>query len=361
MGNMQLAYLAKERAYSSDSGVIYLDLPSAEQISMIMIEFSVGSGASSSVVGSRSVLDTVKDVQVLLEGAKTAYKCAPEVGSFLAFLGRGEVPPHKLSNRGTQILRLPILFGRWPFDTEYMLDTSKYANAQLQIEYELNTTYEATGTATLTCYFFRPLTSMSPHGFIRSRTVNLYNTSGSAETKEIDLPTGLPWYRVGFRAYDFDQFIHKVCTDIDFDIDEGRQHLFNGRMEDLITLQKLWFGSEIPMNHSRQMAQNDDWLPTFSGAENMVVMMDESANAVVTSNPANYGPSFQLKWPGVSSEETITTQAIGVLPFSSLLLGNFDEMPFNAPAHSDAKITFELGAYSAVLETFVQEVVEGVL
>lgn len=361
MKNMQLAYLEKERAYSSNSGVMYIDLPSKEQISMIMVEYQQTSGASGSVDGEHSVLDTITDISVLLEGSKIAYKAAPELGSFMSFLAEGKVPPHKLSTRGTALMRLPIFFGRYPGDEKYMLDTSKYSSAQLQIEYNLSTTYGSTGTSILTVWFLRPLESVALEGFIRNRVVNIYSSTGSAETKSVDLPTGLPWLRAGFRIYDYNQFLHKNVTDVDLDIDEGRLHLFNGRIEDLITLQKMWYGAEIPMCHSRQMALNGDYAPSFCGIESFVNFFDESANVVVCGSSANYGPSFEVRWTGVTTEETLSTQVVGALPFSGLVLLDAVDAPFDAPAHADAKITFELGAYTALVETFVQEVVTGEL
>jgi hypothetical protein len=163
-------------------------------------------------------------------------------------------------------------------------------------------------------------------------------TVATAGEVSVDLPSGLPWLRVGARVYDYDQFIHNDITDLDLDVGEG-----------------------IAMCHNRAMAVTGDYLPSHCGLESPIFFMDESASPVVTSCDANYGPSFELVWPAVTTEETITSQAIGALPFSGLVLGDFAREPFVIADYGDAKLVYTQGAYAVLLESFVQEVVANVL
>ena len=364
MADFQLAYLEKERGYTADSGTIYLDLPSAEQVSMLMVEFTVSNTSPTSRDYERTILDVVGKVEVLLAGAKTAYSCCPEVGSYLAWLAAKKVPPHRIRERGETTLRLPIYFGRYPFDPEYMLDTSLYPSVQLQIPYALNTTYETTGSSKLTVWYARPIDKQSLKGFVRSRTINTYSSTGSAETKEIDLPTGLPWHSVGFRAYDVDCWPSGNVTDVDLDVDQGRLHLFDGRMEDLISLQQLWFGESVRGNQLWAMPVSGDYWQTFLGDVEAVHFTSFAASAWMFASSAIYGPSAEIRMVDADGNAAVNAvdvycQAEGSLPYSGVALGYFPDAPYAAPLHSDIKIEYTLGAYTTLLETWLQEIVSG--
>lgn len=362
----QLAYLKKEEAYSSDSGTIFVDLPSDEQISMLMVEFQCYNTSPTSRDDDRSVLDVVKDVHVLLEGSKSAYHVKPEVGSYLSFIGSGQLPLHNLRERGAQNMRLPIYFGRYPGDPDYLLDTRPYSSAQLQIEYELNTTYETSGTAVLTVWFLRPLDRLAPAGFVRSRIVNTFTSSGSAETKSIDLPTGLPWLNVGFRVFDFDYYPTGNVTDVDFDVDEGRLHLFDGGSGQLMTLNTEWYHQPLWGHRYWAMPVSGNNVQTFMGDAETIQWSQGGANLVIFNSSAIWGPSYAITMrdndgTAISTATDIFSTPLGSLPYQCFTLGNFADDPFPAPSHADAKVVFELSAHAALVETFVQEVVAGTL
>lgn len=362
----QLAYLKKEESYSSDSGTVFVDLPSDEQISMLMVEFQCYNTSPTSRDDDRSVLDVVKDIHVLLEGSKSAYHVKPEVGSYLAYLAAKRLPPHNVKERGAQNMRLPIYFGRYPGDPDYLLDTRPYSSAQLQIEYELDTTYETSGTAVLTVWLLRPLDRLAPAGFVRSRIVNTFSSSGSAETKSVDLPTGLPWLNVGLRVFDFDAFIANNLTDVDFDIDEGRLHLFDGRIEDLMRLNELWYDQPLWGHRLWAMPVSGNQVQTFLGEVDTIQWSQLGANLVIFNSSAIWGPRYTITMrdndgTAISTATDISSKPHGILPYQCMTVGNFADDPFPAPSHADAKIVLELGAYTALIETWVQEIVAGTL
>jgi len=363
----QLAYLMKEKAHTSNSGTIYVDLPSNEVISMIMVDFSITNGTTR--LYTRSILDVVKKVEVLLEGSKTAYSVKPEVGSYLAFLQSGTLPPHKLydgPNSAGNTMALPIYFGRYPGDPEYALDTGQYSNAQLLIEYELDTTYDGSTTAEVTVWFMRPIDMMTPRGFIRSRTVHEFDSGASAGETQVDLPTGLPWYNVGFRYFDVDRYLRDGVTDVDLDIDEGRLHLFDGRIEDLLMLQQLKWGGYVegPIVYSAPL--HSEYVQSFMGVVEHAEVIDFNVTpdwfSIASWNGQRLAVgSLDYNGTPVAAARASLWRCTGIAPFGGLLLFDGSEGPFNAPAHADAKITYVNGAYDGNYQTFVQEVVEGAL
>lgn len=366
MTQLQLAYLEKERTYSANSGTIYIDLPSNELISMLMVEFQVDKGGT--VLYSRTLLDAITKVRVLLEGSKTAFSANPFVGTGMAYLQSGQVPPHNYTERptGQEVMRLPIYFGRFPGDPDYMLDTGQYSSAQLQIDYALNTTYEGTGSSKVTVWFLRPFSRGVVRGFIRSRQIHDKTSSGSAEEIRVDLPTGLPWFSVGFRSFDIDRYVKSNVTDVDLDIDEGRMHLFNGRIEDLMLLQKMMFDGLVLGSPVYAYGTGDTYVQSHLAAW-------ESAVGMSFANIGEYPTTHS--WNGQRAAVCMRTDAAGVSTTARAVFwqfkgvgpeGNFivfdgRELPFGAPAFADAKLIYQQGAYTNIIQTWLQEVVEGVL
>jgi len=363
---LQLAYVAKEKPYSADSGVIYLDLPAKEMISAIGLDFQATVGGT--VPTTTSLIDRITKIEVLLEGAKVAFSADAQLASFLHFFQAGTVPKHHVSYRPTDYSNVrPLLhFGRFPGDPEYMLDTSKYSSAQLAIEYALNTTYEATGTTVLTVYILRPYNTVEPKGFIRSRKVHVFTGSGTAGETQVDLPTGLPWFGLGFRKFLVTSDVITPLTDVDVDIDEGRMHLYQGRIEDLLTEQARMFGHPIVGNYIYAYPTGDTSIYCLMGDVWMAHTTLGANVAEWINNHGWYDGKLNLNIRVHDGTVSATARSaritpMGLLPYSGWTVFDGRDAPFPAPDHSDATIKYTLGAYSPVISTWLQEVVEGVL
>ena len=366
MAQWEISYLERARAESANSGTLYIDLPKSEQISMIMLEFSCYNTAATSRLYSRTILDVVKSIRVLLEGSKDAYNVQPEVASYLAWLQAGVMPAHRIRERGQTMIRVPIIFGRYPRDEEYLLDTAAYSSAQLQVEYELNTTYETTATTEYTVWLLRPTKRVSPQGFIRSRIVQEYTSAVAGETRQVDLPTGLPWLRTGFRVFDIDAFNNRIVTDVDLNIDQGRQHIFDGRFKDLETLNKLWNGSQVVGPEHWVMTLSGDYVQNIMADPDRLLWSDYGAAVSIYNSSAIWSNQHQLTMrddAGTAITVALDTAvtAIGGFPFSCYTIGEFGLEPFPAPQHNEAFIEYVTGAYAALIQTWVQEVVRGAL
>jgi hypothetical protein len=364
MGLFQKVYLVRQRGGLPDAGVVYVDLPVNEVLSGLVVNFQVTN--TTSVNRARSIFDVVTDVRVLLEGSKVAYAAPPALGSFLAFLQSGYLPPHyprDLASSATGMV-LPILFGRWMNDQEYALDTSRYAHAQLQIAYALNTTYEATGSAQVTVWALRPLTRFTPRGFIRSRMVYERTTSGAAETVEFSLPVGLNWYSVGIRCFDADRTLTGNVTWVTLDVDGGRLLLVDNRIEDVVDHQSLLTGAPITGYPIPTSVANGNTQQTFMdvqtavgvtpnvGINNFFAVTDMSGQQATIAVTDTTGGA-------VTTARAVTVQPQGVCPFGGLLVYDGRENPFPASTYSEAKLVLTHAAYVNLIQGFVQEVVEG--
>lgn len=357
-------YIKKNQTESNDDQTLYIDLPDNKQISFLELLFKCN--PTSTGLYTRSFLDVIGTMEVVA-GGKTIFSAPPEVASYFHFYQTGgQYPPHRLNDVNQMRLRFFLMFGRYPYDEEYGLDTGLYPEGvQLRIPYTLNTTYESTGTFNHTIAFIQPLEKLPWKGMIRSRVVHTYNTTGSAETKEVTLPTDLPWYHVGFRVDDIDVDPMDNITDVDFNIDDGELHLFDGRMQDLKVMNKAWWPWPIMLHFSCNAGDNT-WVHSFLD----YALGSQAIGSDVTLYSFNIsvidGERFKIyikddAGSAISSPGAYQILSVGSHPHSCFSLGKFDKDPFPIHEHDSAKIEYTIGAYSATIETFVQEVVTGAL
>jgi len=363
---MRLApvYLVKNKSLAADSGTIYVDLPVNEQIERLVFEFNANK--TSTVDHTNPIFDQLGKIEVLLDGSKTAFSAEVEVGSIMAFLASGNVPPHEPRERGTAEVCLPIFFGRYPEDEDYGLDTAGYKSAQLQVSYSVDTTDWATGSVVYSVWYMRPIERASWRGFVRQRTIHLLTSSGSAGTEYVELPHGLPWLRVGVRNFDIDQYIYNDLTAVKFTVDDGRIDLLSQDTDDLINLNRQWYGSVVKSYPVDSVAADSETLQTYLALMRDLEICGFSASPRMYGFSSWLGHQFELRMHSavgvpVTVAETVNYRAGGYCLHGALVL--FDNIfePFPAPSHANGKIELTLGAYTSVTETFLQELVEGKL
>lgn len=354
-----LHYIKKEVSYTSDSGVIYLDLPKDADISMLMLEvdMTVKGGSHDN---TNSILHCVEKIHVLLDGAKVAYTMQPEVGSYDYWLRRGSHPPHELASRPTadDIMRLPIMFGRYPGDLEYGLDTGLYGSAAVEIEYTLDTSDYDTTTTDLTAWILVPVEPVTYNGFIRARIIEDKAAPTASSVHTVDFPSTYPLLAAFFRIQDSNEYPYNNVTDLDFQADQGRYRIFNGRFEDLLMINDIILGYNVEGPTVRHhvadtnnpiafMGMMRGWrIESFSGYANNITSTSWKGNQYDVSVAATVSGFFT---------------GIGRLPYCCVLLGDWRDKPFDAPAHADLKCDYTISTSPDYLTTCVLEVVTGVL
>ena len=366
MVQWEMEYIKKEEAYTNNTGTIYLDLPKGEQIGMIVLELLAGS--ITVVDTTASVLDIATKIDILLNGSKLAYGCTPEVGSFMYFLATGKLPPHELSDRGNKRMILPILFGRHWRDEEYLLNTGDYKSAQIQIPYILDTSDHNSGSLKCTCWYERPREPLSPAGFIRQRIIQTETRAATAGEFSHDLPVNYPVLDIGFRDNDVDVFMRNDLTDIKLNINSGKEILFDGRIEDLLILNEMLFGR---LHGYPQWARvkNDATIRTHMGrtfrdgikicevdARADHLSFDSIVGAQAIANMYDFDMAVQvnlgdwlLQFGGLCPHECV-----------SLIHTPIDN-PYPLNEKEQGKITYTQGEYIQIIETFVREIVTGIL
>ena len=359
-------YLSNGRTESDDDQTLLIDLPKNEQIGMLMLEIRVTNTAT--VNNLRSILDMMGDIEVRADGVKTLFSCSAEIASYLAFVARdGVLPDHRFFDTASTVsrLHLPIYFGRFPWDEDYLLDTGLYKNVQLRIPYALNTTYEATGTFQHTLTYWRPLERVSPLGIVRSTIVKRETPAAAIQTRTHDLPTEFPWHYVGVRVIDDDADLNSDLTGVDLNVDAGRLHLLDVDADEVNYMDRLRYAqanayvSMLAPTGIETVHTFGDWPFSFGTTHHGL-----SAQFVTVTNIQGENARIAVYDDAGAAE----TGAVGVSydsrspnPHKCLTLFDGRRAPFPAPGHREAKIEYALAALGMTLETFVQELVPGAL
>lgn len=360
-------YLRKNVTESNDNQTLYIDLPRNEQISFLQVEASAQYAATS--ITTTTLMDAITKYEVIADGSKVLYSLEPELAYYVDFVTHdGLLPPMGFSQgpsyRDTHLFIIP--FGRHEFDEQYLLDTSLYNSVQLRIEYDVSDTAVFTaGTFRTNILMYRPLTKLSPQGFIRSRTVRKETSNTAVETITHDLPTTYPLRYVACRFEDQDQNISTVLTGIKVNIDEGR--LILADMND-----NEWRDAD-----NRRYPQKN-YYKCFAARSNQTLVssyMDYPVPRAIVSS-ASLNLILKLYWaigerlaltiaasddstPG--GDHAIDCYVSGANPHSCLTIIDGREQPFNPTGYSQGKVEYALAAYETILHTFVQEVVLGKL
>lgn len=358
-----LHYLKKEVTYASNSGVIYVDLPKDAKISMLMLEIRMQCKSGSHDV-TNSVLHCVEKIHVLLDGAKIAYSMQPEVASYDYFLRSGSNPPHELVSYGgdQDHMRLPVLFGRYPGDLEYGLDTARYGSAAIEIEYTLDTDDYTDGSTLLTAWIMVPVVPSTYKGFIRSRVIEDKATPTASSVHTVDFPSTYPLLAAFCRIYDKDKYPTENVTDLDFQADQGRYRIFQGRIEDLLYVNDIILGRDLEGPLMLIHVQDADEPVSFMGLARAHRINPFYAGAYHCASLSIRGHDFMIELGNGGTGKGCFCQAFGAMPWGCLLLGDWRNAPFDAPRHADLKCDFTIGGTTPeFLTTCVLEVVAGVL
>lgn len=359
-------YLTKNKTESNDTQTLYIDLPKNEQISFLQVEISAQGSATPRT--TTTLIDDITGYEVIADGSKVLYSLEPELAAYIDFVTRGGIYPPMGFNytplaRETHEFIIP--FGRFLFDVEYLLDTSLYNSVQLRIPYDINNARWTTGTLRHNIVMWRPLTKLSPVGFIRSRTVRKETSAAAVETITHDLPMSYPLRYVAARFEDLDQNLSTDCTAIKLNIDEGRLIL-----------------ADLNINEWRD--RDKQRYPDLNGYKIMAALSNTTmvkahtdypyARAIVSSGVRAL--MFKLYWAigeqvglnvyeqdgtVVTDSHAIDVHVSGPNPHKCLTLLDGRDEPFSVAAYTEGKVEYEMAAYTTILHTFVQEIVAGKL
>ncbi len=361
-----IEYLSQGVTESGSSVTLRIDLPENEQISMMLLELRMTN--SSTIRNIYSILDAITSVEVIA-GGKTLYSLEPEPASAACFyIQNGKLPRHIFFKGKTKptIMYLPIYFGKFNDDEEYMLDTSLYKNPQLVIAWSMDTSYVDSGSFKHTVSYIRPLTKIENlRGFIRWREIKKATTSGSAETSRHVLPTDFPWHYLAVRVEDVDQNIRTTLSDVLVNIDAGRLRLIDVEIDELYALDQVRYRNPNSYFNMPAVSGNDTVHTYADGVAPTGFFVDWLAhrNVVVTSILG--GQALVTVYADGTSEASddvdVSLDIRSANPHQSLTLFDGRKTPFPITDYGQAWVDYKVGAYTVILYTYVAEIIEGAL
>jgi len=359
-------YLRKNVTETNDDQTLYIDLPKNEQISHLQLELSAQGVATPREL--TTLIDIIDHYEVVADGVKVIYNLEPEIAYYIDFLTNGGVYPNMSFNytpNQRELHEFIIPFGRFPFDEEYMLDTSLYDNVQLRIKYKIDGTYFTSGTFRENIVMWRPLEKIRPVGLIRNRVVKKEVSSGSVETIEHELPMTYPLRYVGVRAEDIDQNITSNITAIKLNIDEGRLILVDQNINEIKDMDKKRFPEKTHYwvtaalsDQTMVKAHVDYPFPRSIVSSGVRALMYKLYNAVGEQVGLNI---YEADGTAVSDTHAISLMVSGSNPHKCLTLFDGRKEALDVGKYTQGKVEYTMGAYECTLHTFVQEIVTGKL
>ena len=199
MPRLETVQLVNREAQAANAAIYRKDLPKAGYISAIDIGVRITNG--STVPADKELVDVIKHISLVING--TDYRVhvnGPDLfrANWL-MLGRPMPYTHDETASATQEVWFRLPFGRYLGDPYYGLNLAKYANVQLQIDYDganfgTAGTHYVNGSITFTVLLHMfPMTQPPAfRGMLGLREIWTYTTVGGNAYKVVDLPAQNP-------------------------------------------------------------------------------------------------------------------------------------------------------------------------
>ncbi|NMC34956.1 MAG: hypothetical protein GYA36_21250, partial [Veillonellaceae bacterium] len=189
MPRLEQVVLVNREAQASDTAIYRKDLPKDVSISALDVGIRITNGSTSCV--NKDLLDIIKHLSVVFNGNDYRFHMSGAAAYRFQWARDGRPMYYNFTEAGSGVQEVwfRILFGRYLGDQMFGLDTSRFNNVQLQVDYDAtvwgaaaNTTF-ATGTFTVTliAHQFPYLSRPSFRGMVGTRKFYTAVTTASGE------------------------------------------------------------------------------------------------------------------------------------------------------------------------------------
>jgi len=227
-------YITREETESSDSQTWIKDLPTKGGISALVIEFKATNGSTSN--RGANIMQIISKIEVIGNGSEVITSLTGQEAVRLAWLKTGRFPPALLSEapNDVQYQEFPILFGRYPGDTEYGLDLGKWNTVDIRITYDLATvravgaTGFVSGSTVITVKALRAPPGEVPayRGWLSTRELKTFTSAASGD-EVVQLPIKRPYVGLGVYCYEAGVADNTDITKVKIDLDKGTRIFYD--------------------------------------------------------------------------------------------------------------------------------------
>jgi hypothetical protein len=277
---------------TSTVGTVYQDLPEKGMLSALMVDYA-GHCLYSTHPGL-PLWDAITRLEVLVNGSKViksldmkqARALAHYHGFDLSTLGQYQ----RGRTSGDQTFwTVPILFGRWPGDKEYMLDMEQYSNPQLRITYDMSqtsvegVTYAASATPNVRTgvqgLIWRG-SNPGVKGYVKSTNIDTWSNVVST-VRTVEVPRGHNLLGVMQGARHLNNKLIDYIEKMEITFDNGDWQPVNHVYQQLKALNAMWFPREVTQSIYQDMATTDE---IDTGVGEILEFVMTSTSGAVTAN-----------------------------------------------------------------------------
>jgi len=243
VGYWKPVYL-KENDTIEMSGTEPYELPETGDISMLELVVQVTNGAAANLKNNPEY--SMSKIEVLHHGNHVMKSFDARIALFSAAKDMPGVPESQvydsLADR-YQINRIPILFGRKPFDKEYFARLEDLGDCSLRLtrdfttgcEYRAGTAYLATAKVTVDLIAWKWFGEAlpAPKGFFKNSLVKEWNPTANSESEDFKPSTGNKWRHIIMQFEAAAWWMEQKIAEVQFDENNESPIFYKRITEDL--------------------------------------------------------------------------------------------------------------------------------
>jgi len=324
-------YLANRRTLD-DNGELVIDINVRDPISVLLVEFrNTNGGTHNQLCTMAQCIDAIE----VIDGSDVLVSLDGEQAFALTAYMLGHIPYSLVSELPSvvQNLAVPLIFGRYPGDTNYALDPSRFNNLQLRVSWNFANVNSVGATGFLTGY--GDLTVIAdvmegaptPRGLIAAREHYTFTTAASGE-EYIDLPTQHPYLGILFKAVENGVALYSSVSNLELNCDAGAYIPYDMRMTDLLRLH-AYEVAPFMYKHQLHVADADTVRFINKVDEQVAFTVQSQDDTVVQYAGSGVGQgALAIDDAGSAEGSDITVDALvtGFAPYGGLYLPFGDRM-----------------------------------
>lgn len=245
------SYIEKDLSLGATSGTKTIDLPKSALISEVLLRFTATNGSNQN--RANHIHDKISKIEVIVNGSEVVKSLTGVEVQALAFFSTGQFPLDWTCEDAASVQwdTFLVLFGRYPGDLKYMLDTSKVLNPQLKITWDTSgagpdsTDLFSTSTYPVIDVSVMQLmdgAGISPVGYFKSHEITTWDPSANSEVKRVELPVGNKYRRLVVRIFSNGYWQHQRLANAYLDLNVGARQPFKMDTEEWLAMNRQLVG-----------------------------------------------------------------------------------------------------------------------
>lgn len=341
-----------------NSGTETIDISPVDPISEIVVNMWATNGATSNK--DAPIPRVISKIEIV-DGADVQFSMDGRMAHALYFYMSGKKPQASIREEGgeSQACNIPLRFGRYLWDKELALDTTKFKNAQLKITWNLEAVRAVGATGFVSnslqmSIIARVMEELEapPIGYMMHKDHYSFTSAASGDER-IALPTDHPYVMAMIRAYDADVDMADSISNVKLDVDFGKFVPLDMEMGDLINrAEDVWGDVMFDILFEGDSSEtHEHWLGAAKDLKALAVEPGLYCSEILF-NAGQYQLGIYDAAGAAQTVKTVDVAVRGQCPWNCVALqfGVLEDPTtyFDATKHGDIKAVLTQGAANAV-------------